>query len=216
MTAVLCALLSACDVAGGGGGGSVDELGLKPITQATATGLPGGLGKAALAGREAEGFTVTAAGAPVVRVSQNACAPAAYALSGTVIGKPASTVVRQASGEGAVVTVALAEYEAEQAQSAMDALGTAVDDCASGFTATVDGEDRAFRKIALELAPEGADQAMGLGAVVKRAGAKTPVKAVVFRKGNTVAYVSAVPEGSAPKDFAVPAAIVDAQLAKLS
>ncbi|KUL40872.1 hypothetical protein ADL12_12550 [Streptomyces regalis] len=203
-------------MASGGGGSSADDLGLNPITQATATALPGRLDEAALAGREAEGFTVTEAKAPAVRVSQNACAPAGYILSGMVIGKPASTVVRQASGEDTVVSVVLAEYEAEQAQPAMDALATAVDECAGGFTATVDGEERGFGKVALELAPEGTDQAMGLRAVVERAGVKTPVKAVALRKGNTVAYVSAVPEGSVPKDFAVPAAVVDAQLAKLS
>ena len=211
----LCALVSACDVASGRGG-SADDLDLKPVTPASAAALPGGLGEAALAGREAEGFTVTEAEAPVVKVGQNACAPAGFVLSGTVIGKPASTVVRQASGEDAVVTVVLAEYQAAQAQSAMDTLATAVDECAGGFTATVDGEERSFGKVALELAPEGADQAMGLGAVVGRDGAKAPVKVVVLRKGNTVAYVSAVPEGSVPKDFAVPAAVVDAQLAKLS
>lgn len=99
MAAVLCALVSACDVASGRGG-SADELDLRPVTPASATALPGGLSEAALAGREAEGYTVTAAEAPVVKVEQNACATAGDVLSGTVIGKPASTVVRQASGEG--------------------------------------------------------------------------------------------------------------------
>ncbi|MFD3314289.1 hypothetical protein [Streptomyces sp. NPDC058694] len=57
---------------------------------------------------------------------------------------------------------------------------------------------------------------MALGAVVERNGAKGPAKVVVFRKGSSVGYGSAVPEGRVGKGFAVPSAVVDAQLAKLS
>ncbi|MFF8973202.1 hypothetical protein [Streptomyces sp. NPDC014995] len=205
---VLCALLSACDVASGGGGSGTDGL-LKPTAQPGATARAGGLGGAALASRDADGFTVsTPADGRSVKVTQNACAPLAYALSGTPVGKPTSTVVREASGEGAVVTVVLAEYESDQAQTAMDAIGTALDECAAGFTATVDGEEHKAGKVAPELAPEGTDQAMGLGVTVERSGKKTPTKAVILRSGNTVAYLSGTPS--------IPAAVVDAQLIKLS
>lgn len=214
----LCASISGCGVASGGVG-SADELDLRPVTQASADPLSGGLDKAALTGREVDRFAVTVTEAAIdqreVRVPWRACVSAAYVLSGTVLGKPKSMVVRQASGEDVMVTVVLAQYEGDQAQSAMEGLAAAVDECADGFTATVDGEERGFKKVALDLAPDGADQAMGLGAVVERAGGKTRGKAVLLRKGNTVAYLSAVPKGRAPRDFAVPAALVDAQLAKL-
>lgn len=206
MAAALCALVSACDVASGGG--STDDL-LKPMAEPGVTARAGALGGAALAARDADGFTVsTAPDDRKVQVTRNACAPLAYALSGTVVGKPTSTVVREASGEGATVTVVLAEYEPDQAQSAMDAIATALDECAAGFTATVDGVEHKVGKVAPELAPEGADQAMGLGATVERAGKKTPTKAVILRTGNTVAYLSGTPS--------VPAAVLDAQLVKLS
>ncbi|MFD5265566.1 hypothetical protein [Streptomyces sp. NPDC058335] len=204
---VLSALLSACDAAGDGGGGSTDGL-LKPTAQPGATTRAGGLGTAALAARDVDGFTVsTTAGLRKVRVTEDACAPLAYALSGTTVGKPTSTVVREASGEGATVTVVLAEYTSDEARTAMDAIGTALDECAAGFTATVDGVAHKVGKVTPELAPEGTDQAMGLGATVERGGGKTPAKAVILRSGNTVAYLSGTPS--------IPAAVADAQLVRL-
>ncbi|MFJ9023681.1 hypothetical protein ACIRPU_27480 [Streptomyces sp. NPDC102259] len=204
----LCALLSACDVASGGGGGSGDGL-LKPTAQPGATVRAGGLGSAALVSRDTSGFTVsTPDDAREVQVTQDACAPLAYALSGTAVGKPATTVVRKATGEGATVTVVLAEYGSDRAQQAMDAIATALDECAAGFTATVDGDEHKVGKVAPELAPEGVDQAMAVGATVARSSGKaTPTKAVVLRSGNTVAYLSGTPS--------VPATVLDAQLVKL-
>ncbi|MCX5373260.1 hypothetical protein [Streptomyces sp. NBC_00103] len=203
---VLCALLSACDVASGGAGGE-DGL-LKPTAQPGATARAGGLGSAALVSRDTNGFTVsTPDDARKVRVTQDACAPLAYALSGTAVGRPATTVVRKATGEGAEVTVVLAEYASDQAQQAMDAIATALDECAAGFTATVDGDEHKVGKVAPELAPEGVDQAMGVGATVTRSGRAAPAKAVILRSGNAIAYLSGTPS--------IPATVLDAQLVKL-
>ncbi|MEV5903613.1 hypothetical protein [Streptomyces sp. NPDC052127] len=203
---VLCALLSACDVASGGAGGE-DGL-LKPTAQPGATARAGGLGSAALVSRDTNGFTVsTPDDARRVRVTQDACAPLAYALSGTAVGRPATTVVRKATGEGAEVTVVLAEYASDQAQQAMDAIATALDECAAGFTATVDGDEHKVGKVAPELAPEGVDQAMGVGATVTRSGRAAPAKAVILRSGNAIAYLSGTPS--------IPATVLDAQLVKL-
>ncbi|MEU9306706.1 hypothetical protein [Streptomyces sp. NPDC048256] len=203
---VLCALLSACDVASGGAGGE-DGL-LKPTAQPGATARAGGLGSAALVSRDTNGFTVsTPDDARKVRVTQDACAPLAYALSGTAVGKPATTVVRKATGEGAEVTVVLAEYASDEAQQAMDAIATALDECAAGFTATVDGDEHKVGKVAPELAPEGVDQAMGVGATVTRSGRAAPAKAVILRSGNAIAYLSGTPS--------IPATVLDAQLVKL-
>ncbi|MEU9267376.1 hypothetical protein AB0E04_18260 [Streptomyces sp. NPDC048251] len=203
----LCVSLSACDVASGGGAGGEDGL-LKPTAQAAATARAGGLGSAALVSRDTSGFTVsTPDDARKVQVTQDACAPLAYALSGTVVGKPATTVVRRATGEGAEVTVVLAEYASDEAQQAMDAIATALDECAAGFTATVDGDEHKVGKVAPELAPEGVDQAMGVGATVTRSGRAAPAKAVILRSGNAIAYLSGTPS--------IPATVLDAQLVKL-
>ncbi|MFH8286418.1 hypothetical protein [Streptomyces antibioticus] len=204
---VLCAMLTACDVASGRSGAGEAGL-LKPTTQPGATTRTGGLGSAALAARDVDGFTVsTSAGRREVQLTQDACAPLAYALSGTVVGKPASTVVREVSGEGAMVTVVLAEYASGRAQSAMDAIATALDECADGFTAAVDGDEHEVGKVAPQLAPEGVDQAMGLGATVEHSGKKASTKAVILRAGDTVAYLSGTPS--------IPTAVVDAQIVKL-
>ncbi|MEU2298369.1 hypothetical protein ABZ584_13360 [Streptomyces antibioticus] len=200
-------MLSACDVASGRSGAGEAGL-LKPTAQPGATTRTGGLGSAALAARDVDGFTVsTSVGRREVQVTQGACAPLAYALSGTVVGKPESTVVREASGEGSIVTVVLAEYASGRAQSAMDAIATALDECADGFTAAVDGDEQEVGKVAPQLAPEGVDQAMGLGATVERSGKKASTKAVILRAGDTVAYLSGTPS--------IPTAVVDAQIVKL-
>ncbi|MET8827823.1 hypothetical protein ABZX40_19430 [Streptomyces sp. NPDC004610] len=151
-----------------------------------------------------------------VVVEQDVCAPLAEALSGDIIAKPTSTEIREASGESVTVTLLLAQYGDGKASPALDTLATSTNTCADGFTATVDGKPHHFTQITPELAPEGADQAMALGAQVERDGTKTPVKVVVLRKGDTVAYLSAVPDGRTPDGFAVPPALIGAQLAKLA
>ncbi|MFE4665115.1 hypothetical protein ACFRI7_25710 [Streptomyces sp. NPDC056716] len=198
----------------GGGGGEL----LKPAPQGSATAQAGDLGELSLASREVDGFAVSHAdGLREVQVAQDACAPLGRALSGVVVGEPVSTEVREAVGEGAAVTVVLAEYADGQAESVMDVLAGSAGECADGFTATVDDEARDFEAVVPELAPEGADQAMALGALFERDGVKASVKVVVLRKGNTVAYLSAVPDGRGVSgDFVVPAAVVNAQLAKLA
>ncbi|WP_194236048.1 hypothetical protein [Streptomyces acidicola] len=219
---VLCGLVSACDVASGDSA-TGDGLGLKAAPQVSASAVAGaeGLGREVIGDGDVDGFSVTVPAAygvvrqQDVRVAQSACGSAGYALSGTVVGKPTSTVVRKASGEGAVVTVVLAEYVGEQAQGAMGDLSAVVSECAGGFAVTVNGEERKVGKVAAEIAPAGADQAMALGAVVESGGVKTPVKVVVLRKGATVGYISAVPADKADRDFAVPTAVLDAQLVKL-
>lgn len=214
LSVAVCAFLSACDVASGGNGG--EETLLKPTANASSASNAKGLGGTALESSAVEGFTVSRLADPHdVQVARDDCAPLAQAFSGAVIGRPVSTEVREATGEGAKAAIVLAEYSGNLAQSVMDTLAVSAAECADGFTATVDGVERKFEKAAPEIAPEGADQVMGLGAVVRGDGAETPVKAVVLRKGNIVAYLSAVPDGGAAEGFSVPAVVINAQLAKL-
>ncbi|GHH13623.1 hypothetical protein [Streptomyces lanatus] len=102
-TLCLTAVLSGCTERSGGGGSS--ELGLKAGMEASPGGTAAtGLGELALASTDVAGFSVTAPDAEVtirqgdVRPSDAACAPVAYALAGTAVGKPSGTQVRQAAG----------------------------------------------------------------------------------------------------------------------
>ncbi|MET9964981.1 hypothetical protein ABZZ80_03390 [Streptomyces sp. NPDC006356] len=219
----LCLVLpvAGCTAASGGGGSS--ELGLKPVTEASSGALPTtGLGEVALSAGDVAGYTVTApdAGETVrqrdVRLSDAACAPVAYALAGTVVGKSSATQIRQAAGQHPV-TVVLASYDEVAAPAALEALSEAADTCADGFTATVDGHAWRITDVAPRLAPEGADQAMALGALVERDGREARLDVVVLRKGGTVAYLSASGEDRADggPDTSVPAAVLNAQLAEL-
>jgi hypothetical protein len=205
VTLLLCASLSACStVSGGGGTGDL----LKPTTLPSASAAGTDLNGAALAARDVGGLAVTETGHHEVRITQAGCAPLAYALSGEVAGDPTATVVRHLTGEGVTVTTVLAEYPPGQAPTAMDAIGTALDECADGFTATVDGDEHKVGDVTPQLAPEGTDQAMGWGAIVRSAQDPVPVKSVVLRVGDTLAYLSGTPT--------LPTAAVEAQMAKLS
>ncbi|GAA4813438.1 hypothetical protein GCM10023220_51160 [Streptomyces ziwulingensis] len=206
MTLFLCASLSACTAVSGGGGGASP---LRPTVRPGTTASGTDLGGAALAARDVDGLTVSEAdGRPEVRVALPACAPLAYALSGEAVGDPTATVEHRLSGDGATVTAILAEYPSGRAPTAMDALGTALDECADGFTTTVDGEEHKVGDVVPQLVPEGVEQAMGWQATVNRAGRSVPVKTVVLRVGDTVAYLSGTP--------ALPAAVLQAQMTKLS
>ncbi|MGP2442851.1 hypothetical protein [Streptomyces sp. JW3] len=186
-------VLAACDVVAGGGDSAQDLL--KPSVSAR----PGGAGGAVLGGADVDGFTVGQGKPAEVGVEVEVCAPLGRALAGAVVGERASVVVRDASGEGAVVRVVVAEYEGGEAAGALDAIGVAFDGCVEGFRGTVDGERREFEKVTAAPAPDGTDQAVGLKAGDRRA--------FVLRVGDTVAYLSGTPD--------VPDALLDAQLLKL-
>ncbi|MEU9334999.1 hypothetical protein AB0D49_17795 [Streptomyces sp. NPDC048290] len=212
---VLALLLSGCNAISGGGGGA-DDL-LRPTPQSSAEVGAGGLGSLSLASSEVDGFAVSgSADRREVRDAPDDCAPLAQALSGAVVADPESTEARQVTGEGAIVTVVLAGYGDGKASAAMDRLAASTDRCAEGFTVTVDGAEHRFEAALPELAPQGAEQAMALSARVEQGEEKTPVKVVVLRQGNTLAYLSAIPDGVATKDFAVPPPVIGAQLLKLA
>ncbi|MGW0819708.1 hypothetical protein [Streptomyces sp. NPDC002845] len=219
----LCLALPAAGcsaVGGGGGGGGTSDLGLKkPVTESSAGAVPaGGLAGVALTAGDVDGFTVRvptadeAAGQQDVQTSEAPCAPVAYALAGTVIGKPSATEVRRAvhAREDTRVTVTLASYDGTAAQAALETLSESVDACAAGFTTTVHGQDWHVTELTRQLAPEGADQAMALGAQVERDGSRASMAAVVLRDEGTVGYVSA--RGGAGEGSAVPAEVIEAQL----
>ncbi|WP_329276158.1 hypothetical protein [Streptomyces sp. NBC_01451] len=166
------------------------------------------------------------------------CAPLAYLQSGTYVGKPAATVKRAWKGEAEKPAdgasdeekskaasdfeqayITLASYEDGGAEQVMKDLNTAADKCAAGFSYTVDGSKTDVLEVATTTAPGGADEAIALTVSVDAGeGAKAQLKAVVVRKGATVAYVPVINIVSAitGEDFDYPTEIIDAQLAKLS
>ncbi|MER7485344.1 hypothetical protein ABTY20_05310 [Streptomyces sp. NPDC126497] len=202
------------------------------------------LKKAALVSGDVESGEVTDQVSPKDFVKQDeveaddeACAALAYVQSGTVVGKPSATAqwmwigepdksaaaggdaedVMNAALDVTSVRATLAAYADGGAQKAMEELGKAVGDCAGGFAYTAQGEKVKNLKVAETEAPEGADEALALTATVDTEGTKVPMKAVVARKGSTVAYFPAVNLASvgSGEDFEYPADVVRAQLAKL-
>jgi len=172
-----------------------------------------------------------------VTAEDAACRPLAFAQTGVAPGEPAATVKRawtegpkKPSGDEVTeesletafdldkVLVTLASYEDGGAESVLKDLDAAVGKCAGGYATTAAGEKAEIAKVAEDQAPGGADEAIALTmTVVGEDGDKFPVKAVVTRKGSTVASFVALNLAAAAsgKDFAFPTEIVDAQLAKL-
>ncbi|MET8244725.1 hypothetical protein ABZV31_10085 [Streptomyces sp. NPDC005202] len=172
-----------------------------------------------------------------VKADGEACAPLAYVQTGSYVGKPAATVKRSWVGDAkkpaagasaedtmmaaldrAKVVETLASYEDGGAEQAMKDLKAAAQKCAGGCSFTVGGTKTKDLKVVTTQAPDGADEALALTLTVDaEEGIKAPVKAVVVRKGATLAYFPAVNLASAAtgKDFDFPTEIVQAQLAKL-
>lgn len=171
-----------------------------------------------------------------VRTDNPACDPLAHLQAGSYVGKPSATVKRSWLGDvqkpeaGAKpeevmlaaldrtkVIVTLASYEDGGAEQAMKDLTKAAAACSGGFGYAVNSDKVKIVKVATTDAPQGADEALAVNETMDAEGVKAPVKGVVVRKGATLAYFSAVnlASGASGKDFAFPAEIVDAQLAKL-
>ncbi|MFI9152189.1 hypothetical protein [Streptomyces sp. NPDC053367] len=123
-----------------------------------------------------------------------------------------------------VTVVALSSYDGEGAADAFKAVSDAVKDCAGGFSAT-DGasadDEGKFNKVA-EAKAVGAtgDEAVAFtatGEMDADTGETADVHAQVVRHGNTIASYFTMNLGAmmTGKDYTVPAAVVNAQGAKL-
>ncbi|MFJ2304713.1 hypothetical protein [Streptomyces sp. NPDC087787] len=171
-----------------------------------------------------------------VKTGDAACTPLALLQAGSWVGTPAATVKRSWLADGKKpaagadpkvallagldrekVIVTLASYDDGGAEQALKDLRTAADKCAGGYSYTADGTRTGIAEVAVAQAPEGADEAFAVTQTMNADDVKAPVKAVVVRKGATVAYLPAINLAAAVsgKDFDFPTALVDAQLAKL-
>ncbi|MFD6530290.1 hypothetical protein [Streptomyces sp. NPDC060184] len=238
VSAAALTLASGCSVsgsAGEGGNGGLQRLGAASPAPTDAAGLTA---KALKAG-SVPGATVTAptgtqAPRPKDVQSDKPCGPLARAVAGAALGTPEDTVVRRVTGGGLITTVTLSVYEDEEkATVALTALSDAADACAHGFTLKVSGKEHRVTVAARELAPQGADQAMGFGVTQRIGGTDgtdTPEKIAVMRRGTTVAlFTTTATEGAAgteaakaadsaktPEGLAVPPAVVEAQSVALA
>ncbi|KUH37593.1 MULTISPECIES: hypothetical protein [Streptomyces] len=180
-----------------------------------------------------------------VTVDKAECLPLAEASSGVALGKSTADVTRKvmeepkagaekpsfegmtekqieealASTMAVTVTIdKLASYEAKGAADALASLRAAATACAGGFTLTQDGEKTKIVKVT-EAKVSGGDEA---GAWVLAAdmedGDTMAVKVAAVRQGSTLATFTAVNIGAAVggKDFPLPTAVIDAQVAKVA
>ncbi|MDG9716925.1 hypothetical protein [Streptomyces sp. DH24] len=244
-TAALALLVTACGGGSGDDGKDEGGSSAAPETTAAAKALTAAeLEKAALAQADVKSGKVTTKVPAADNIAQDkvttddeACAPLAYVQAGTFVGTPAATAKRSwvsepkkpaegASVEDSVlaalniekVVVTLSSYEDGGAEKAMKDLTTAAEKCAGGFAYTANGTETKVLSVATTGAPKGGDEGLAVTVTIAaEEGVKAPMKVVVVRKGATVAYFPAVNLASAAsgKDFAFPAEIVDAQVAKL-
>ncbi|MGW0845398.1 hypothetical protein ACWD26_35740 [Streptomyces sp. NPDC002787] len=231
VAALSLTLLSACSDAGEGGSDSAAEESKAPALSAA------DLEKAALKDGDVEGHKVTAPTATVdqkdVETDSEECAPVAYAMVGSVVDEPSATVQRETASEidpakaaksvGASgldttrVLLRLSAYDSAAAQTVMKSLNSSAKACAEGFKVTVDGTSQDVTKVSTATAPQGADEAIALDFLSEGGAAKIPMKIVVFRKGSTLGYFTALNIASAAtgKDFDFPTEVTEAQLKKL-
>ncbi|MFD5447685.1 hypothetical protein ACWDTR_06005 [Streptomyces sp. NPDC003470] len=246
-TAALALLVTACggssddgDKAGDGKTGGGKDASAAPAAKAlTAAELE----KAALAQADVKNGKVTKA-APTddipqdqVKAEKTECQPLVFAQTGVAAGKPAATVKRSWTEEPKKpagddvseealnaafdldkVLVTLASYEDGGAETVLKDLKAAVGRCAGGLSYTAAGEKAKVAKVTEDKAPGGADEAVAVTlTMVGDEGDAFPVKAVVARKGSTVASFTVLNLAAAAtgKDFPFPTEISDAQLAKL-
>lgn len=224
VAALSLSLLAACSDSGEG------DSGAKALSAAD-------LEKVVLKDGDVEGHKVTEPTATVdrkdIKPGSDACAPVAYAMLGSVVDEPAATVQREtqkkidpaeAAKSGDVsgldatrVLLRLTSYDGAAAQTVMKSLDTAAKACADGFEVTVDGSSQDVTKVSTDTAPKGADEAIAINYLSEAEGTKIPMKVVVFRKGGTVGYFTALNLASAAtgKDFAFPTEVVEAQVKKL-
>ncbi|NEA65611.1 hypothetical protein [Streptomyces sp. SID12488] len=184
--------------------------------------------------------------AGMVVAKKAVCTPLATVQAGSVLGAPVSVVRRMWIGpqemseadlgadpsdkelaaaalDATTSFVSLASYGQESAAKAvMAGIGRAVRECAGGFVYTVAGQDRVETvKVGKTGAPSGtggADEVIAANLTVSVDGVSGPVRVVVVREGGTVGYFPATNLASqATGDaFTLPAALVQAQLAKLA
>jgi hypothetical protein len=177
-----------------------------------------------------------------VKTDKEACAPLAYAMSGLAPGDTEADAsntltkdnvsaaatkspgdVSESDLENAfkvnMTFVGLSSYEGDGAEKALKAVSDGVAACSGGFGVTAQGEKQKITKVASEKASGSGDESVAftVDSEVDGEGSAT-FHTEVVRKGNTVASFYTVDFAaltSTGKSSDVPAAVVEAQVAKL-
>ena len=208
-----------------GCGASSDKAEPSPSATTSASPSASALERAVLAQGDVKGFQVTdqeIAGS--VSGKPESDKPSCQALAHLTGDKPSPTAketVRRgllATGtadSGSAVVAGLNSHTAKgDAVKALDAIRTAVGKCASGFVVTVQGTKVTYTKVKSQTAVKGGDDAVHFTMTVELGGRKLPMDIVVVRDGSTLAHFVGV-DFTTMKPYAVPQAVVKAQLAKL-
>ncbi len=242
----LALLTAACgsDAADKDGGDKGKADGASSAKPAARTLTAAELEKASLAQGDVKGHKVSKAGpadavsADDVTADKAACDVFGDALMGAKAGSPAASTQRKVISEpkkGAdqdsadldeafeaafditTTLTTLSSYEGKGAEESLAGLRTAATGCASGFTLTAAGSKQKILKIAEEQV-KGGEDAAGWTVTIESDGDRTTMKLVQVRQGATVASFTALNLASAASgdSFEMPAAVIDAQVAKLA
>ncbi|MBN0045367.1 hypothetical protein JS756_14860 [Streptomyces actuosus] len=170
-----------------------------------------------------------------VKTDKAACDPVAWATAalppGDTDARAANTVTQDKAGSATgaptdmenafdvdLTFVGLSSYDGDGAEKAMKAVSDGLAACAGGYGLTAAGESSKVTKVTSEKGAELGDESLAFAEGVDMDGEGTAMfHTQVVRKGNTVATFytvnfSAIGSGEGVK---VPAAVVEAQVAKL-
>jgi hypothetical protein len=204
------------------------------------------LEKAALAQGDVKGHKISEAAAKDtiavddIKVEKKVCAPLADALMGAQVGEPGAftkrTVVsepkksdlkKQDSGDAeeafkaafdiTTTQLALGSYDGKGAQESVAALRTAATECAGGFEFTAAGEKHKVSRITEEQV-KGGEESAAWTVQVEQGGEKVEFKLAAVRQGASFASFASMNLAAmgGGGDFELPAAVIEAQAAKLA
>ncbi|MBT2421579.1 hypothetical protein J7F01_23285 [Streptomyces sp. ISL-22] len=117
-----------------------------------------------------------------------------------------------------MVVVGLSSYDGEGAQETFKSVSDAVKNCSGGFTLTMQGEDQKITKLSTEKASGAGDESVAFAAVSDMEDGDVGTTHIeVVRHGSTIATYYTINIGlmMTDKAYDVPAAVIDAQAAKL-
>ncbi|MFR9800116.1 hypothetical protein ACL02U_30115 [Streptomyces sp. MS06] len=180
-------------------------------------------------------------GKSTVKADKAACTPLAYAMAALAPGDtdavarnlvtedtPAATKDPDqlsdddwaSAMDRDVTLVGLSSYGGDGAAKTFKAVSDAVENCSGGFGVTADGEQQKITRIAPEKATGAGDESLAFTVDASVDGSTTATAAFhteVVRKGSVVAtfYTINFTAMTSGKAYSVPAAVVEAQAAKL-
>ncbi|MCT9006192.1 hypothetical protein [Streptomyces rhizosphaerihabitans] len=116
--------------------------------------------------------------------------------------------------------VSLSSYEGDGAKETMSSVSAAIEACGGGFTVTAEDEPQKFSKVVGEKASGNGDESVAFAATGDAEGSPLTVHAEVARHGSTVATyyslnLAALAGDGKAAAYSVPAALIEAQTAKL-